>query len=168
MYTCKKNRHAQDPSLAPENKDNATECLLPNFNKDLTIFTWGCLQYAGYGTNCPSTDGTDIDIFKYTPGGGTYRRDWFHQKLHVPWKSHTHNEDAFPWNFDERTFRPLDTKIDLKTKLMSVLPGNIHWLKVKDMPVNVDPLDRGFAAMNEQLFVIPFSFSHHHYSETNL
>ena len=107
-------------------------------------------------------------MFKYTPGNGPYRRDWFHQKLHVPWKSRTHNEDAFPWNFDERTFRPLDTKIDLKTKLMSVLPGNIHWLKVKDMPVNVDPLDRGFAAMNEQLFVIPFSFSHHHYSETNL
>jgi len=41
---------------------------------------------------------------------------------------------------------------------MSVRPGNIHWLKLKDMPVNVDPMNRGFAAMNEELFVIPFFF----------
>ncbi|KAK0627441.1 Cupredoxin [Immersiella caudata] len=142
---------ALDPSLAPENVNDATNCLLPNFSSNLTIFTWGCLTYTGSPTTCLTTDGTGIDMFKYTPGGSPYRQNWFSKKLHVPWKAHTHTQDAFAWNFDERTFEPLDTQPNLKGKLMSVRPGNIHWLKLKDMPVQLDPLDRGYGAMNEAL-----------------
>lgn len=146
-----------DPSIAPSFPEkNASYCTLPNRATNLTMFTWGCLRYIGVTTepcSAPPIPG-DVAMLTYNYGGSPPLRPWFNKRLHVPWRDHTHTADAFPWNFDERTFRPLEKpglKTITKDQLLAVQPGNVQWLRIRDMPVELDPKDRGFGTMNTEL-----------------
>ncbi|KAK4451977.1 multicopper oxidase [Podospora aff. communis PSN243] len=153
-----------DPQLAPsfpeKDKDYPGYCTLPNRAEGLTLFSWGCLSYSGFTTeSCTApSNPLSISMLTYDPGPSPATRKWFHRRLRVPWKAHTHTDDAFPWNFDERTFRPLtrsNGKTVTKEQLLSVQPGNVHWLRIRDMPEEKDRGNRGFGTMNTDLWNTP-------------
>lgn len=75
-------------------------------------------------------------------------------KPRVSWNDYLHTSVAYPWNFNERTFEPLDSEnIPSLDTLMSVKPGNVHWITLVDMksPNPDNDTEVGFASMDSAL-----------------
>jgi len=139
---------------------------MPGANQDpkQTLITWGCIYYGDDQSSVPNTvcggqspgdqETTGLLTYKHLGTKRDYHRMDFNSKqvykLDVPWGSSTHTTLAYPWNFDEKTFRPLTKKYSAD-QLMNIKPGNIIWLEIKDMKRMVDPKDRGFGSMNQEL-----------------
>jgi len=110
-----------------------------------TLYTWGCIYYGSMpSTMCPGPS-PSLPMFQYKPMGPNNIA-----KLNVPWSSSTHTELAYPWSFNERTMRPLVAAHSYE-ELLNVKRKNVHWLEIRDMQPQPDPLDRGFATMNQEL-----------------
>jgi hypothetical protein len=139
-----------DPSLTNNGTDSS--CHVPERDESITMYTWGCLYYSGSSkTTCDAPDPKQYEMLSfYLRSPDPERLPRLNLKPKVPWNAHTHTETAYPWNFDERTFQPLNPKYDV-TKLLTVKPANVHWLKIIDMPGSLDPKDRGYATMNYDL-----------------
>jgi hypothetical protein len=122
-------------------------------------YTWGCLSYNGGGAICDAPLPADFALLNFqvdkqdSVNGGGKPPDTVPaneprkaKTLNVPWMDYLHTPYAYPWNFNERLFVPLDKTVD-KNTLMNVQPGNIHWLRIADDKVTAT----SFGSFDEKL-----------------
>ncbi len=157
-----------DPRFAPANPDLGAKC---GYSNQKTIFTWGCFMYEDRegGTSqqrCqggPSPEWPEYSWLKfYSANDRLQDRPRTKGRLKLPWKDVTHTTLAYPWDFNEREFKPLlvgdaaDSAKKRKAKLTDIKPENVFWMELIDKdkwkPENQkDPDRKGFGSINNEL-----------------
>jgi len=128
---------ALDPRMGPA-KSSVTRCSPPNFSSGVTLFSYGCLSYGSSGDACEAPTPAQFPMLNFRAHGVSGNNGQIpinepgkQLTLNVPWMDYLHTTYAYPWNFNERVFVPLEKTVNRNT-LMAVKPGNMNWLKIID------------------------------------
>ena len=126
---------ALDPRMGPASK-TTVGCGPPNFNAGVTPFAYGCLSYGSSSDVCDAPTPSQFSMLNFRAAGlpgasGNIPRNEPKKELtlNVPWMDYLHTPYAYPWNYNERVFVPLEKTIN-KDGLMSVNSGNLNWLDI--------------------------------------
>ncbi|KAI9846859.1 MAG: hypothetical protein M1837_003471 [Sclerophora amabilis] len=74
-------------------------------------WTFGCITYDGSACDYPTEEDYPDMLTYHAPGDAeVISRPRLANKLKIPWSDYTHTSVAFPWEYNERVFQPIDSE----------------------------------------------------------